>query len=133
MDVEVNFPDTVQVIEQFLPSPTDVSSTAVPDYDHVPPASEAENVSVVGVYVCSPGTGVFLLPAIDVMAGSEDSPSTSAPERFGVTTNEYVAPASSPVNVRLRAVLPRLRISGATGARTSDKEKSSTKMHFVLG
>ena len=133
MDVCIISPGIVQVTEQFHPLLIDVSSAALPKYDHVPLVSEAENVSVDGVYVCSPGIGVFLVPAIDVETDSEVSPSTSAPEMLGVTVNEYVAPASSSVNVRLRAVLPTFRISGVSCARTSVTVKSSTRMHLVLG
>ena len=123
-----SMPLTTAETEQLLLSSTVVLSTAVPEYDHVPLASETENESVDDVYVSSPGIGVFLDPAIDVMTGSEDSPSTSAPEMSGVTTNEYAAPASSPVSARLRAVLPTVRTSGATGASTSVTQKSSIRI-----
>ena len=124
-DDAVNVPDMATEIEHLDLSNIVVSSTALPVYDHVPLESDVENESVDVVYVCSPGIGVFLVPAIDVETGSEVSPETSAPETFGVTANEYVAPSVSPVNARLRAVLPTFRVSGATGASTPVTAKSS--------
>ena len=81
-----------------------VSSTTVPEYDHISLVSDAEKARLVELYVCSPGIGLRLLPAIKVEATSEVSPSTSAPEILGVTVKEYAAPGESPVNATLRAV-----------------------------
>ena len=125
VDVEVKLPNAEQVIEQFRPSPTDVLSTAVPEYDHVSLVSEAEKESVDRLYVSSPGIGVFRVPAMDVETDSDVSPSTRAPEMLGVTVNEYVAPPANPLSEALRAVLPTVRVCGATGASTSVTMKSS--------
>ena len=89
-------------IEQRDLSRTVVLSTAVPEYDHVPLVSVVENTRFWDEYDCSPGIGVFLVPAIDVETDSDVSPSTRAPEMFGVTVNEYVAPGVKPDNGRLR-------------------------------
>ena len=62
-------------------------------YDHTPVVSVVENESVCEVKVCSPGLGVRLVPAIDVVTGLDVSLVTAVPamvgvaEKLGVTVN----------------------------------------------
>ena len=88
VDVSAKLPVKFAETEQFLPSPTDVLLDAVPEYDHTPLVSEAENERFAEWYVCSPGTGVLCAPATMVETESDVSPSTSAPETLGFTVNE---------------------------------------------
>ena len=130
VDVAVRLPLITAETEQLLRWSTVVSSTAVPAYDHVPLVSVVENTRFWDEYDCSPGIGVFLVPAIAVETDSDVSPSTRAPEMFGVTVNEYVAPPVNPLSEALRAVLPTVRVCGATGASTSVTHKSSISTQF---
>ena len=110
-----------------MPSATDETEriSGVPSAVSV---SVSHATAVDELYVCSPGIGVFLVPAMDVETDSDVSPSTRAPETFGVTVNEYVAPAVSSARARLRAAWPTVRVSGATGARTLVTMKSSSRI-----